>query len=319
MGLFDGIKSAVGKIFGSGEPDPGDITSTSGPARGAGKADPQIAPWADDFLEECKKRLDEFNATADKKSPEYPGALADIVNEVREEFERGYAKLGDRIPPGVKEILGDHLIGPEAYKKVFGVTDLGEIPPIPAHITKQLLNKSCRLINYRSFVADTHCLVFIPGKIDGEPFTVMKLAAIAESAGATLGRPRMFCDTSWLADETFANTPKEKGEWVLVPTLDLPHSRHRTYSQQEMELRSYSDYRVASALELATALIMNDLISMPSREQTGPYYNNFGCCSDATKFGGRVGVGVLDADGLDINFAGEDDRYHDLGLAIVRK
>jgi hypothetical protein len=59
---------------------------------------------ADDFLKECEARLAEFNATADKESPEYPGALADIVNEVREEFERGYAKLGYRIPPGVKEI-----------------------------------------------------------------------------------------------------------------------------------------------------------------------------------------------------------------------
>ena len=51
--MFDGIK----KVFGLGEPDPGDITSASGPARGAGKADPQIAPWQMIFLKSAKLDL----------------------------------------------------------------------------------------------------------------------------------------------------------------------------------------------------------------------------------------------------------------------
>ena len=307
---------------------PGDITSASGPAsapaRVEEKAESQIAPWADDFLKECEARLAEFNATADKESPDYPGALADIVNEVREEFERDYEQFGYRIPPGVKEILGDHLIGPEAYKKVFGVTDLGEIPPIPAHITKELLREECELTKDGrtkniSTIAETHRLVFIPSTIDGDPFTIMKLAGLAESAGAALGRPKMFYYTSEYKPQPFAHISKEKGEWVLVPMTDLPNSRSKTYDEQNAELKKYPDYRGASALELVTTLIMNDFVLQPRRENIGAYYRNVGRCTDAWAFGERVDAGGFDAYGLCVDCNADDYRGDDLGRAVVRK
>jgi hypothetical protein len=318
--------------------DPGYVVSASGPARGDEPAESQIVPWADDFLEECEARLAEFNATADKESPDYPGALADIVNEVRAEFERDYEQFGYRIPPGVKEILGDHLIGPEAYKKIFGAKDLGEIPPIPAHITKELLSQKCYLTQdgsakYISTIAETHRLVFIPAKIDGDPFTIMRLANLAESAGAALGRPTMFQNTSWYKNESFANTAKKKGEWLLVPMTDLPNSRSKTYDEQNAQLQNYRDastlglvatlimneypdYRGASTLELVTTLIMNDLILQPRRENIGAYYNHYGRCTDTSASGVRVCAGFFDARGLVVAGFG-DFRYDYLGRGVV--
>jgi len=295
--------------------DPGDITSASGPARGKEPAESQIAPWADDFLKECEARLAEFNATADKDSPEYPGALADIVNEVREEFERQEAL----IPYEVRKVMGDHLIGPEAYKKVFGAKDLGEIPPIPAHITKELLSQECELSQDGRTIAETHRLLFIPAKIDGEALTIMHLAGLAEAAGKTLGRDKMFDSAERLKTEPFANTPKEKGEWLLIPMTDLPNSRSKTYDEQNAELKKYPDYRGASTLELVTTLIMNDLILQPRRENIGAYYRNGGRCTDKSASGGRVCAGDFVADGLGVGCNYDVARYDDLGRAVVRK
>ncbi len=300
--------------------DPGHVVSASGPARGDEPAESQIAPWADDFLEECTARLAEFIATADNDSPDFPGALADIVNEVREEYQRQDAL----IPYEVRKVMGDHLIGPEAYKKVFGAKDLGEVPPIPAHITKELLSQKCELTKdggpkNTSTIAETHRLVFIPSTIDGDPFTIMKLAELAESAGAALGRAKIFYSTSWYKNEPFANTTKEKGEWVLVPMTDLPNSRSKTYDKQNAELKKYPDYRGASALELVTTLIMNDLILQPRGRDIGVYSSNWGRCTDTSASGDRVYAGYFYAGGLFVGYYDDDSRRDDLGRAVVRK
>ncbi len=314
MGLFDGIKSAVGKVFGLGEPDSGDVTLASGPARGDEPAESQIVPWADDFLEECTARLAEFNKIADKDSPDFPGALADIVNKLRDKYEA----LDRVIPYQVRKVMGDNIIGPEAYKKVFGARDLGEIPPIPAHITKDLLSQKCELTQDGRTIAETHRLVFIPTKIDGEAFTLTQLAGLAEAAGKTFGRPKMFDDAKWFKEEPFANTPKEKGEWLLVPMTDLPNSREKSYREQQAELQKYPSYRGASILELLTTLIMNDLILRPERKEIGAYYNTYARCTDTSTSGARVGAGGLTDDGLDI-YGTDDHRSVNLGVAIIRK
>ncbi len=319
--------------------DPGDVVSASGPSREAAEvadhnvttvpsaldsdlvepAASQIVPWADDFQKECEVKLAEFIAIADKDSPDFPGALADIVDEVREKYEA----LERLIPYEVRKAMGDHLIGPEAYKKVFGARDLGEIPPIPAHITKELLSEKCQLTTdgptKNSTIAQTHRLVFIPAKIDGEAFTINHLVGIAEAAGKTLGRDKMFDSAERLKTEPFANTPKEKGEWLLIPMTILPNSRRKNYAEQQAELQKYDGYRVASALEKVTTLVMNDLILRPEREDIGAYYNTYARCTDTSTSGARVEVGAFETDGLDVVDYDVADRAGDLGLAVVRK
>lgn len=47
----------------------------------------------------------------------------------------------------IETILGNHYIGPEAYKDIFGVKDVGVVPPIPASVTPELLYQRCSLVN----------------------------------------------------------------------------------------------------------------------------------------------------------------------------
>jgi hypothetical protein len=170
-----------------------------------------------------------------------------------------------------------------------------------------------------STIAETHRLVFIPSTIDGDPFTIMKLAAIAESAGATLGRAEMFEDTSWYKNEPFANTSKAKGEWLLMPMTDLPNSINKNYGEQKAELQKYPDYRGATALELVTTLIMNDFVLQPRRENIGVWFDNWDRCTDMTSYGARVCAGGFRAGGLSVNDFDDADRSGGMGRAVVRK
>jgi hypothetical protein len=119
--------------------------------------------------------------------------------------------------------------------------------------------------------------------------------------------------------QTYANTSKDKGEWVLVPMTDLPNSRNKTYDEQNAELKKYPDYRGASALELVTTLIMNDLILQPRREDIGAYYSNYCRCTDTSASGDRVCAGNFTAYGLGVYGRNDDRRDVNVGRAVVRK
>src|SRR5262249_7684242 len=54
------------------------------------------------------------------------------------------------------------------------------------------------------------------------------------------------------------------GRWVLLPEQDLPDSRRKPYAAQEAELGKHPDYRTALAVELGTALVLDDVHNHPT-------------------------------------------------------
>ncbi|MEY4669811.1 MAG: hypothetical protein RL518_2510, partial [Pseudomonadota bacterium] len=78
----------------------------------------------------------------------------------------------------------------------------------------------------------------------------------------------------------------------------------------------YPEYREVKAIELMTAVLLNDLINGEPRMLDG---NNHLRCEEPNKYGGRVSVGVFFARGLGVGGAyGGHDRGC-VGRALARK
>ena len=71
----------------------------------------------------------------------------------------------------IAKVMGPNYIGPEAYIDLLGAKGVGAIPPLPPDITEELLESPCPFLKEQK-IRETHLLVFIPNKIDGEDFTI---------------------------------------------------------------------------------------------------------------------------------------------------
>ena len=199
-----------------------------------------------------------------------------------------------------RELLGAHFIGPESYQEIFGVKDVGTVPPIPAGVTAELLNAECPLAKDGRKIKDTHRLVFIPSALDGAPFTINELLKLAPEAEEKCGRGRLFY-CIWAGD-AFANSPFTEGKWILLPMFLIPKTIDKNYAAQEAEVAKFKGaYEVPTAFEMVAGLVMNDLCVRPERSKAGDYYNLHGWCSDEQSAGRRIFVGGLGEWGLGLD------------------
>ena len=204
-----------------------------------------------------------------------------------------------------QELLGAHFIGPEQYKEIFGVTDVGTVLPLPGSITAELLNQECPLVNDGTKIKDTHRLVFIPHALDGEPLTINSLRELAMDIGPKRFRGAMFPSSHWYAHEAFANTALSEGRWILMPMLRIPGTLGETYAAQDAILKKdFPDYHTATAFERVVGLVMNDL---HVGGDAGGYAYLTGSCADVltdeygNDSGRRVNIGNFQGSCLEIS------------------
>lgn len=216
----------------------------------------------------------------------------------------------------VETILGKNFIGPESIKKLLNVSDIGSVPPIPATVTRELLNKRCPLANDGRTIAETHRLIFVPNKLDGKDLTIASFGKTALAAKDIHGRGEILPNPTWFDDKDFAHKALPSGRWILMPDRELPNSRGRNYANQEKELAKFPEYHTAQAMEMVFGRGMDDLQNKPKRKSQ-PYYNIYMWCTDEAGSGRRVYVRI-DGDGLNIGRVEVGFAHDGLGRAVLR-
>ena len=142
------------------------------------------------------------------------------VNELRQLKGESPERFCWRIDGGAqRELLGKNYLGAEAWQAQ-GV-DVGAAPPLPGAITEALLNAECPLHPGRR-IKDTHLLVLVPGTVNGEPYSVLKLSELCETRKGS--GDRLIYDggarATYLKGLDWAKAPQAQSEWVLIPKSD---------------------------------------------------------------------------------------------------
>jgi len=218
----------------------------------------------------------------------------------------------------VKAELGKNFLGPDEWESQ-GIA-VGAVPPIPASITKALLNSDCPL-HPGEKIKDTHILMLVPQTVNGERYTALKLdelCAKREGSGGTL----IYDGAIAWKGIAWAKAPQATSEWVLIPkrdpdptkvSADKHFHKKNIAKQQKVHTDHYPEYREVKTLELMTAALLYDLVH---KERLLPNHLR---CEEPTASGGRVCVGYFLAVGLRVS-DGRDDYVSDLiGRALARK
>jgi hypothetical protein len=232
----------------------------------------------------------------------------------------GISASSSRTLAAVKKALGKNFLGVEEWKSQ-GI-EVGEVPPIPASITKALLNSECALHPGQK-IKDTHILMLVPKTVNGKPYTALKLdelCATRKGSGNKLIYDGKDWATAWKT-QPWANLPQAQSEWVLLPKSDPDrkaspdkHFRSKNIAaQEEVHRDHYGEYREMKALEVMTMALLYDLTN---KERLLSDYLR---CEEATASGGRVCVGYFDGGGLVVNDDFDDDADDDIGRALARK
>ena len=219
-----------------------------------------------------------------------------------------------------REALGKNFLGADAWRSQ-GI-EVGEVPRLPASITKELLESECPL-HPEEKIKDTHLLVLVPKTVNGEPYTPLKLdelCATRKGSGDKLIHDGQDWATQWKS-HAWASAPQATSEWVLLPKSDPDprkvaserHFRSKRIAQQDEVHKLYPEYREVKTVELMTAVLLNDLVN---KERLLPGYLR---CEEPNASGGRVCVGCFFAFGLWVYGGPDDYGYDNIGRALARK
>ena len=220
-----------------------------------------------------------------------------------------------------RELLGKNFLGAEAWRKQ-GI-DVGVEPPLPSTITEELLNSACPL-HPGGKIKDTHLLVLVPKTVNGEPYTALKLdelCATRKGSGDALIYDGADWATAWKEND-WASTAQVQSEWVLIPKSDpdpekVPADKHfrskDIAAQQNVHETHYPEYREVKTVERMTAVLLYDLTN---KERLVPDYLR---CEEPNASGGRVCVGVFDANGLEVDVDCDVIAHDLIGRALARK
>nr|NGX41869.1 Beta-barrel assembly-enhancing protease [Chlamydiota bacterium] len=149
--------------------------------------------------------------------------------------------------------------GKAQWEKCFGV-DIGVEPPLPVNI-EEILNRECPFTEGMK-VRDTHMLVLIPGRVDGQPHDLTVLSkliceqTVRDKIGFQVQDEEDYLDSKY-REENGGRFPY----WVLMTRNFISKSARGCYSTLttllgEYCLKSAQPYQVPTALEVATCMFI---------------------------------------------------------------
>ena len=188
--MFEGIK----RLFGGGGASTSDAATSRSPT--VEKHEPltvpaNLKPWEDRTLAP-EDRLQAYKGLVLEQLKKIETAVLRLAGDVDKQIEikdspntkrwwdegmwlkgvsaEDFCKEMDRRM--IPELLGKNFLGAEAWRSQ-GI-DVGEVPRLPASITKELLESECPL-HPGEKIKDTHLLVLVPKTVNGEPYSALKL------------------------------------------------------------------------------------------------------------------------------------------------
>ena len=325
-------------------PEPGVTRPTTTGSMGAAASPSAVRPWEDRTLS-IEARYDSYVAVAtehvkamqvaaqreDLTTSEKAAMMADADNrfwiaELRLLRSETAERFCNRIDSAsLRELLGRNFLGPEEWKRGFGV-DVGQAPPMPASVTQELLNSGCPLHPGQK-IKDTHVLMLVPKTVNGEAYTPLKLDELCTKRKGS-GDKLIYDGGDWARawkSQHWATIPQAASEWVLIPKSDpdrdkVPGDKHflgkDIRAQQVVHGKHYPEYREVKALEVMTLALLNDLVNGEPRVLNDSVVLR---CKEPNASGGRVCVGVFRAYGLEVHVDRDGRDSGTIGRALVRK
>ena len=209
-----------------------------------------------------------------------------------------------------RAVMGKNFFGVEDWSALYGVNftqkQLRQVAEFPWG--EDILNSICPLCG--KVVKDCHFAFVGLDRVNGKPLTILKLQEIHPATG----QPKFYsyAPSAWYSEQKFAKETTMSFRWYLLHQNIVPKSESKTYDEQKAMLAV--DYEVPSAVAEAT----KDLLVF---KKTGNFVNSsrYARCEDVASDGYRVGVGVFDGDGLDVDVFWDAGRDDVIGLAASRK
>lgn len=241
-----------------------------------------------------------------RAEPKYAKRVAEYIlrdgvdDSVHHKFARARALIG-------KNFFG---FGIEDWATLYGANfsqkQLRQVAEFPWG--EDVLASTCPLCG--KTVKDCHSAFLGLDRLNGEPLTILKF----QEPHPSTAQPRFYCYTpdAWYFKEKFATETTCDPRWYLLHTSIVPKSENKLFDEQKAMLPA--EYEVPSAI----AEVSKDLLVFKS---TGVYANpsRYGRCMDVGSDGSRVRVGCFDADGLNVSYCRDDDRYDIIGVSASRK
>jgi hypothetical protein len=183
-------------------------------------------------------------------------------------------------------------------------------------------------------VKDTHILVLVPKRVNGEEYSAVKLGELCAGTKGS-GDKLIYDGADWAnawKGEAWAQATQAESEWVLIPKSDPDpgkmkerypsdwagrHFRSKSIAEQAEVHKHYeADYREARALEVMTAALLNDVVNGEPRILDGWNYLR---CVEPNASGGRVVVGDFFAHGLRVHVGYAAHDHDSVGRSLARK
>ncbi len=137
------------------------------------------------------------------------------------------------------------------------IGDIEEEPPIPPKIFARLY-QPCRIWRDR-LASETHALVLIPNRVNGEPLTRERLKLLVAD-------PRKGESVEIQIDDSFSSLDTvRKSYWIFMSRRVIPESRGKYKRREQLHystLENFNktiriDYKIPSSLEAATCILMD--------------------------------------------------------------
>jgi hypothetical protein len=214
-------------------------------------------------------------------------------------------------------LLALKTLGEVEWKHYLG--EVGPAPDLPINMAA-ILDSTCPFWPDKK-VRDTHLLVLIPAKVNGQPFSLNLLRELIQNPNNGGHKTKYRYYSSRVRMQFGASSPTAS-YWLLMTRNVLPESRNKTYANQKKivadhEKRTSLPYELPKALEAATAILTHYVRNGERLYSDSPWWI-FTCCHELVDGEHPAVVGGFEYSGLGV----DDSRYGNedfFGVAGCRK
>ena len=151
------------------------------------------------------------------------------------------------LPPSSKDtFVVIPPLGEAAWKQCFGSVDIGQVPPVPAELLKDLEEPSDFWPDKKT--KETHIAVWFPPTVNKEPLLTSSLSKLLEPSKEGVNPAASFS----IENEVLI----KEGYWGLLTKRPIPPSSFLAYDKQRELVEKYPNYHLARAVEIGVSMLM---------------------------------------------------------------